>query len=566
MPHPGKVGEKHWPEIYKRTLRKLLFLEIGANMAGAAIVSCYFVFFDKPFETASLKVDFTTIAVMCAGLVVLAIIVLRYIQKDVVAFVQLKAQNRPVHPELQKRAQRRLLDLPFNSAMMSLFNWLLAAVIMAIYFRIRQNISGPLSVLFLETARTFIGVVIAGLVTCAIVYFSVEIVGRRVWPYFFTEGGIAAAPCTFRMRLPHRMLIIFVLTGILPIMLMAVLSYNTAELMLVTNPQEVIHKLFYLTAFLLATALTVAIILSRLFSASIVGPVSRMEAAMAKVGKGDLTVSVAVENNDELGALAEHFNQMADGLRERYELRRSLDLAAEVQQNLLPKQNPDVEGLDIAGMSIYCDETGGDYFDFLDLEKDGQKRLGVVVGDVSEHGIPSALLMATARALVRQRSALPGDIASVVSDVNQQLTRDVEDTGRFMTLFYLLVDPFQRSLHWVRAGHDAAILYDPATDRFEDLKGDGLALGVNTGWSYREYEKKGLTRGQIILVSTDGIWETLNPQGEMFGKEPIYEIVRRNHAAGAPEILEMVINKLKRFQRNHPPQDDVTLVVIRITT
>ena len=257
-----------------------------------------------------------------------------------------------------------------------------------------------------DASRTFIGVIIAGFVTCAIVFFSVEVFCRRIWPYFFPDGGMLKAPCTFRLKLPIRMLIIFVLTSILPIILMAVLSYNKAKMMLVLNPQDVIESLLYLTAFLLATALVVAIILSHLFSTAIVRPVSRMEEAMAKVEIGDLTVSVPVENNDELGTLAEHFNQMTEGLKERYRLRRALDLAREVQQNLLPKENPVVKGLDIAGTSIYCDETGGDYFDFLENNELSQHRLGVVIGDVSEHGIPSALLMATARGFLRQSANL----------------------------------------------------------------------------------------------------------------------------------------------------------------
>ncbi len=173
---------------------------------------------------------------------------------------------------------------------------------------------------------------------------------------------------------------------------------------------------------------------------------------MARVEKGDLTATVTVDSNDELGALAENFNQMTDGLKDRYRLRQSLDLAKEVQQNLLPRGNPRFSGLDISGTSIYCDETGGDYFDFFDSPAPGEKKYSVVIGDVSEHGIPSALLMASTRAFLRQRAALPGSIASVVTDVNRQLTRDVEDSGRFITLLYLQIDVDQRTV-LLGAGH-----------------------------------------------------------------------------------------------------------------
>jgi sigma-B regulation protein RsbU (phosphoserine phosphatase) len=256
---------------------------------------------------------------------------------------------------------------------------------------------------------------------------------------------------------------------------------------------------------------------------------------------------------------------MTDGLKDRYRLRQSLDLAKEVQQNLLPGKDPRFPGLDIAGKSIYCDETGGDYFDFFDhTGLDATRKYGVVIADVSEHGIPSALLMASTRAFLRQRSALSGSIAEVVSDVNRQLTRDVEDTGRFITLFYLQIDMKKRSLNWVRAGHEPAVLFDPATDCFEELTGEGIALGIDDSWQYVEGKRSMLTAGQIIVLSTDGIWEARNSQDEMFGKEAIYNIIRQNPHAGAAKVQDAVLTELKQFQQGVEPADDITLVIIKI--
>ena len=255
---------------------------------------------------------------------------------------------------------------------------------------------------------------------------------------------------------------------------------------------------------------------------------------------------------------------MTDGLKERYELRRSLNLAREVQQNLLPKENPVVEGLDVAGKSIYCDETGGDYFDFLKSDELGDDKFAVVIGDVSEHGIPSALLMATARAFIRQRSALTGSIARVVSDVNQQLTRDVEETGRFMTLFYLLIDLNRRQLHWVRAGHDPAILYDPKQNTFEELTGSGIALGVNEDFRYEQNAKTGIAEGQVIAIGTDGIWEASNTNGEMFGKNRFRRVISQNANQGATDILNAVYEELNHFTRGLKSEDDITLVVAKV--
>jgi serine phosphatase RsbU (regulator of sigma subunit) len=243
----------------------------------------------------------------------------------------------------------------------------------------------------------------------------------------------------------------------------------------------------------------------------------------------------------------------------------ALELAEEVQQNLLPKDVPDIKGLDIAAKSIYCNKTGGDFYDFLNVSQDADDKLCVVVGDVSGHGIAAGLLMATARAMIRSRSAQPGDLSQIVTEVNRNLTLDVYETGRFTTLFYLMVNPLKQLLKWVRAGHDAALLYDPAKDRFENLYGSGLALGLDDTYPYEENEWKGLAKGQIIYIGTDGIWEAVNSEGKRFGKEPIKEIIRQNAAASANEILNAILTALNRFCQGLELEDDVTLVVVKVT-
>ena len=249
---------------------------------------------------------------------------------------------------------------------------------------------------------------------------------------------------------------------------------------------------------------------------------------------------------------------------EHRRVRHSLSLAMEVQQNLLPKSNPRVEGLDIAGKSIYCDETGGDYYDFLEVGDPGAGRIGVVVGDVADHGIPSALLMATVRALIRQRSSAFGKIDQVVSDVNRQLAYDVQDTGRFMTLFYAEIERPNNIIRWVNAGNEPAMLFDPAADTFSDLNGAGnLALGVFGDAQFSEAQQV-IASGQIIAIATDGIWEARNPKGEMFGRQRIQRIIRRNASKTAKDIQNAILNALKRFQKNVKIEDDLTLVIIKV--
>ena len=173
--------------------------------------------------------------------------------------------------------------------------------------------------------------------------------------------------------------------------------------------------------------------------------------------------------------------------------------------------------------------------------------------------------MAAVRSSLRQRSSLPGGAANIISDVNRQLVHDVEDSGQFVTMFYLIIDPIKKHLQYVRAGHDPAIFYEPNTDAFEELGGTGMALGVDKNWNVKAYTKTALKNGQIIFLSTDGIWEARNLQGEMFGKEPIYDIIRNNSSLRANEILNAMTESLKSFQKGAKIEDDITLVIIKIT-
>jgi sigma-B regulation protein RsbU (phosphoserine phosphatase) len=246
------------------------------------------------------------------------------------------------------------------------------------------------------------------------------------------------------------------------------------------------------------------------------------------------------------------------------EHKKALALAGEVQKSLLPQDKPRVQGLDIAGRNVSCEEIGGDYFDFLWRRDSKKGPFSVVVGDISGHGVDSALLMTTARAFLRMRASQPGTISEIITAMNRHLTRDVLETGRFMTLFYLTIDPEQKRLGWVRAGHDPALVYDPVRDEFEELKGSGVALGLNDEFDYEENQKSGLANGQIIAVGTDGIWEAINGESEMFGKERLRNVIRSNAGAGASEILNAVYDELNLFTRGQKSEDDITLVIIKV--
>ena len=242
-------------------------------------------------------------------------------------------------------------------------------------------------------------------------------------------------------------------------------------------------------------------------------------------------------------------------------LRDSLSLAQQVQQRLLPQASPIIAGFDIAGRSIYCDETGGDYFDYLVLPED--HGFSVVVGDVSGHGIASALLMATARALLRMRASNRGRPCDYITDLNRLLTSDIYDSGQFMTLFFLRLEESDQQLTWVRAGHEPALIYNAASDSFEELQGQGIAMGVRGSESYREYTRRKISTDELIVIGTDGIWEARDPENRFFGKERFKNIIRKYSGCTAHAMLDHVLGAVQGFCRGRPFADDVTLVVIQ---
>jgi len=266
---------------------------------------------------------------------------------------------------------------------------------------------------------------------------------------------------------------------------------------------------------------------------------------------------------DERDQLIYAFNEIVPKIEEHMRMSNALGLAEEVQQSLLPQSDPSFPGFAIAGASIYCDETGGDYYDFIETNRGGQAGLAVVVGDVSGHGVSSALLMATARALIMLRSSMPGEAAGIINDVNRYLSLDTAQTGNFMTFFYCELTERETEVRWVRAGHDPALIYDPSTDAFDELKGKGLALGLHDSFEYDSFHRR-IETGQVIMIGTDGIWEMLNKAGEMFGKKGLMEIIRNNHTASARQIVDTVTEALERFRGDEAQEDDITLVVIKV--
>jgi len=309
-----------------------------------------------------------------------------------------------------------------------------------------------------------------------------------------------------------------------------------------------------------------AVILAAFGARAVTRPVMSICRAVDQLAQGDLSARAPVAGRDELADLAQAFNDMAPELSERLRLKQDMLLAMEVQQNLLPKAPPKLPGLDIAGATFFCDETGGDYYDYLQFSQQ-EDKCDVVLGDVTGHGISAALFMATGRALLRGGADPVAGPARLLDLVNGLLCQDTGDSGRFITLFFLRLEKSglgaSGRLVWTRAGHDPALLYDPETDGFDELMGPGIPLGVVPDFAYAEQSRPGLAPGQFLVMGTDGIWEARNPAGEMYGKDRFREVLRRHRETSADEIIAAVYEDVTRFQAGHVREDDITLVIVR---
>uniref|UniRef100_I2Q4N4 Serine phosphatase RsbU, regulator of sigma subunit n=1 Tax=Desulfovibrio sp. U5L TaxID=596152 RepID=I2Q4N4_9BACT len=339
-----------------------------------------------------------------------------------------------------------------------------------------------------------------------------------------------------------------------------------AEARAVAADVEASIRRLYVFGSLIAVAVMIALaFLSFSASRAVTRPILALTRAARRLADGDFSARVARPGQDEIGELGRVFNELAPRLDAHMRLCETVSLASEIQRSLLPAEPPDVPGLSLAGTSRYCDETGGDYFDFLPFDGAKAGLLGVALGDVSGHGLEAALLMTTARALLRPRAAAPGAPAAIVADVNRELTRDTYGTGRFMTLFYLEIDRAAGTAAYARAGHDPAFLFDPATGRVTELTAKGMALGVAEEARYETGTVAGLAPGQVILIGSDGLWEAENEAGKMFGKDRTRAILAQAAPKGAQAVLDALFAALDAFRGARPLDDDVTLVVIAVT-
>ena len=273
----------------------------------------------------------------------------------------------------------------------------------------------------------------------------------------------------------------------------------------------------------------------------------------------DLTIKDLREKNRQLTIAYEELKAAQAQIIEKEKLERELEVARQIQSSLLPRTVPHRSGFDFSARIAPMSAVGGDFYDFIPL---GDDTLGIAVGDVSDHGVPAALLMALTVTLLRAEARRAASPREALSLINQQLIEG-NDLGMFVTLLFGTLDVNTRRFEYIRAGHDLPLVLQ-ADGQPVDLKhSPGQPLGLVPQPAFDE-GSVALSPGGLMLIYTDGVTETTDPEGEMFGVKGVRAVLQDPLERSADRACDDLITALNGFRDGLPQGDDITLVAVRV--
>jgi sigma-B regulation protein RsbU (phosphoserine phosphatase) len=334
--------------------------------------------------------------------------------------------------------------------------------------------------------------------------------------------------------------------------------------------------LFIVVAMVFLVIELVSLIIGIRLTRSITSTVDNLYDATEKVKAGDFSYRIDIPARDQLTALGEAFDSMTASVQrllresqEKSRLESELEIAREVQGQLFPQTIPKAPGLELYGMCKPARTVSGDYFDFLQIDKD---RIGLVLGDISGKGISAALLMASIQSSLRAQfyngfspagvtAAAPLSTAEVVKRLNRQLFESTS-VEKYATFFYALYDSTARRLTYTNAGHLPPVLF--RRGRMERLECGGTVVGLFSPMDYEQASVQ-LEPGDVFLAFTDGLTEPENIYGEEFGEERLLEVAQRSLNSPLEVLVKEIYNSVDDWTGSPELQDDMTLIVAKAT-
>lgn len=267
------------------------------------------------------------------------------------------------------------------------------------------------------------------------------------------------------------------------------------------------------------------------------------------------------EKNRQLTEAYEALRAAQAKIIEQEKLEHELQLAREVQANLLPRVTPRLPGWEFAAHWQPARDVSGDYYDFISLPP--SPGLGLVIADVSGKGMPAALFMALTRSIVRASAASAPSATAAINQANQLICADAAG-GMFVTLFYAQLDPTTGNLNYVNAGHNPAWLYRAEDDRWLELTRTGMALGMFNVHTLTQGAVR-LNSGDFVFMYTDGLIDVANAQGEKFGSERLQQLLIENRRASTADIVSALDEAIRHFREGQALFDDITIVIVKHT-
>ncbi len=244
-------------------------------------------------------------------------------------------------------------------------------------------------------------------------------------------------------------------------------------------------------------------------------------------------------------------------LIEKQRLQTQLEIARQVQLQLLPPKDPELEGFDISAYNFPTEEVSGDYYDWVRIYDD---QIGIVIADVSGKGVPAALLMAFLRASLRAATHIGYAPHISMSKVNYLLWESIE-RNQFVTGFYGTLDATNRTLAYSNAGHNPPFLLDAEGKAHFEKRG-GVPLGMFRDTRYYEYYAT-IESGQMLVLYTDGVTEAMSPSGEEYGLDRLVDAARRGRDLSARELIDFIHREVIDWTEGLGVTDDVTFFIVK---
>ncbi|MEE9180539.1 MAG: SpoIIE family protein phosphatase [Vicinamibacteria bacterium] len=341
-----------------------------------------------------------------------------------------------------------------------------------------------------------------------------------------------------------------------------------------TNALELGRAILVLLGILAGLFLAIevlAIFVGLLLARSITGSIHALSKGTEHVRQGNFSYKVQVRSRDQLGELAESFNLMTTSIQdllrqsaEKERLEEELRIARQIQMSLLPKDTVKIPGLTIAALCLPATEVGGDYYDFISLD---DRRMALLIADVSGKGTSAALYMAELKGLVLSLSQIYDSPRQLLVEANKLLAATL-DSRSFITMAYAVIDMDEKKMTYARAGHNPILQLTHDGNGTRVLAPEGLGLALDRGTRFEEIlaeESVALRSGDLFLFFTDGLSEAMNPQADLFGESRLREIMERHSGLAPEDLRERIIDEVFAFTEGEDQHDDMTMVLVRVS-